>query len=118
VRLGTQLRDWQRIPGDHHGEHVSAAPQQDQRHVVPPASAWWRRLGHAPLWKQPSGDSILDPFAGLLTRKWEEGRNAAQLWRKLVLRGFHGRNADRRGWVPEWLAMNQLSPHSAVAAAC
>ncbi len=60
----------------------------------------WLRLGHAPLWKQPSGDSILDPFIGFLTRRWNEGcRNAAQLWRELVQIGFRGRPSTVRHWL-------------------
>jgi transposase len=39
----------------------------------------WLRLGQAPLWQQPSSDSILDPFKSLLGRRWSEGcHNAAQ----------------------------------------
>ena len=60
----------------------------------------WPRLGHAPLWKQPSGDSILDPFVDFLTRRWNEGcRNAAQLWRELVQLGFRGRPTTVRHWL-------------------
>jgi len=60
----------------------------------------WLRLGHAPLWKQPSGDSMLNPFVDFLTRRWNEGcRNAAQLWRELVPLGFRGRPTTVRHWV-------------------
>jgi transposase len=60
----------------------------------------WLRLGHAPLWQQPSGDSILDPFVDFLTRRWNEGcRNAAQLWRELVQLGFRGRPSTVRHWL-------------------
>lgn len=60
----------------------------------------WLRLGHAPLWKQPSGDSMLNSFADFLTRRWNEGcRNAAQLWRELVPLGFRGRPTTVRHWV-------------------
>ena len=60
----------------------------------------WLRLGRAPLWKQPSGDSILDPFVNFLTRRWDEGcRNAAQLWRELVQLGFRGRPTTVRHWL-------------------
>jgi transposase len=60
----------------------------------------WLRLGHAPLWEQPQGDSILDPFADFLIRRWSEGcRNAAQLWRELVALGFRGRPTTVRHWV-------------------
>ena len=60
----------------------------------------WLRLGHAPLWQQPSGDSILDPFVEFLTRRWNEGcRNAAQLWRELVQLGFRGRPSTVRHWL-------------------
>lgn len=60
----------------------------------------WLRLGHAPLWKQPSGDSMLNSFTDFLTRRWNEGcRNAAQLWRELVPLGFRGRPTTVRHWV-------------------
>jgi transposase len=60
----------------------------------------WLRLGHAPQWQQPSGDSILDPFIDFLKRRWTEGcRNAAQLWRELVQLGFHGRPTTVRHWL-------------------
>jgi transposase len=60
----------------------------------------WLRLGHAPRWEQPPGDSILDPYADFLTRRWREGcRNAAQLWRELVALGFRGRPTTVRHWV-------------------
>jgi transposase len=60
----------------------------------------WLRLGLAPLWQQPSGDSILDPFVDFLTRRWNEGcRNAAQLWRELVQLGFRGRSSTVRHWL-------------------
>lgn len=40
----------------------------------------WLRLGHAPSWKQPPNGSMLDPFVGVLTKRWNVGcRNAAQL---------------------------------------
>jgi transposase len=60
----------------------------------------WLRLGHAPAWKQPSGDSMLNPFAGFLTRRWNEGcRNAAQLWRELAALGFRGQPSTVRHWL-------------------
>ena len=60
----------------------------------------WLRLGHAPLWQQPSGDSTLDPFVNFLTRRWNEGcRNAAQLWRELAPLGFRGRPSTVRHWA-------------------
>jgi transposase len=60
----------------------------------------WLKLGHAPLWKQPTGDSILDPFIGFSTRRWNEGcRNAAQLWRELVPLAFRGRPTTVRHWA-------------------
>ena len=60
----------------------------------------WLRLGHAPSWKQPSSGSMLDPFAGVLTRRWNEGcRNAAQLWRDLIALGFRGRPSTVRHWI-------------------
>ena len=60
----------------------------------------WLRLGHAPSWKQPSGDSMLDPFAGFLTRRWNEGcRNAAQLRRELAALGFRGQPSTVRHWL-------------------
>ncbi len=60
----------------------------------------WLRLGHAPQWRQPSGDSILDPFKSFLGRRWSEGcRNATQLWRELLALGFRGRSSIVRGWA-------------------
>lgn len=60
----------------------------------------WLQLGHAPSWKQPAGDSILNPFAGFLTRRWNEGcRNAAELWHELVPLGFRGRPSTVRHWL-------------------
>src|ERR1700744_2909322 len=64
----------------------------------------WLKLGHAPLWKQPTGDSILDPFIGFVTRRWDEGcRNVAQIWRELVLLGFRGRPNTVRHWASKHL---------------
>ena len=60
----------------------------------------WLRLGQAPLWQQPSSDSILDPFKTFLGRRWSEGcRNASQLWRELVALGFRGRPSIVREWA-------------------
>ena len=60
----------------------------------------WLHLGHAPLWKQPAGDSILDPFKAFLGRRWSEGcRNASQLWRELLALGFCGRSSVVRDWA-------------------
>jgi transposase len=60
----------------------------------------WLRLGRAPAWAQPSGDSILDPFKSFLGRRWSEGcRNANQLWRELVTLGFRGRPSIVRDWA-------------------
>ena len=60
----------------------------------------WLRLGQAPLWQQPSSDSILDPFKTFLGRRWSEGcRNASQLWRELVTLGFQGRPSVVRDWA-------------------
>jgi transposase len=60
----------------------------------------WLRLGRAPSWRQPSGDSILDPFKPFLGRRWGEGcRNATQLWRELLTLGFRGRSSVVRDWA-------------------
>jgi transposase len=60
----------------------------------------WLRLGRAPAWAQPSGDSILDPFKPFLGRRWSEGcRNATQLWRELLTLGFRGRSSIVRDWA-------------------
>jgi transposase len=60
----------------------------------------WLRLGRAPAWAQPSGDSILDPFKSFLGRRWSEGcRNATQLWRELLTLGFRGRSSIVRDWA-------------------
>jgi transposase len=60
----------------------------------------WLHLGRAPQWKQPSCDSILDPFKPVLGRRWSEGcRNAAQLWRELGALGFRGGASVVRDWA-------------------
>jgi transposase len=60
----------------------------------------WLRLGQAPAWAQPSGDSILDPFKTFLGCRWSEGcRNASQLWRELLTLGFRGRPSIVRDWA-------------------
>jgi transposase len=60
----------------------------------------WLQLGQAPLWKQPSGDSILDPYKTFLGRRWSEGcRNATQLWRELLPLGFRGSSSIVREWA-------------------
>ncbi len=60
----------------------------------------WLQLGHAPLWQQPSGDSILDPYKPMLGRRWSEGcRNASQLWRELLPLGFRGGSSLVRNWA-------------------
>lgn len=60
----------------------------------------WLRLGQAPSWRQPSGDSILNPFKSFLGRRWSEGcRNATQLWRELLTLGFRGRSSVVRNWA-------------------
>ena len=60
----------------------------------------WQRLGYAPRWLQPKGDSILDPFKLYLGRRWSEGcRNATQLWRELNDLGFRGRPSLVREWA-------------------
>ena len=60
----------------------------------------WLLLGHAPLWQQPSGDSILDPFKPLLGRRWSEGcRNASLLWREILTLGFRGGSSVVRDWA-------------------
>ena len=60
----------------------------------------WLRLGQAPLWSQPSGDSILDSFKPFLGRRWSEGcRNATQLWREILALGFRGRPSIVREWA-------------------
>jgi len=75
----------------------------------------WLRLGHAPSWKQPSGDSTLDPFVDVLTRRWNEGcRNAAQLWRELIALGFRGRPSIVRHWVGK---RRRSAEHDGAAAA-
>ena len=75
----------------------------------------WLRLGHAPSWKQPSSGSMLDPFVGALTRRWNEGcRNAAQLWRELIALGFRGRPSTVRHWVGK---RRRAADHDGLAAA-
>ena len=60
----------------------------------------WLQLGHAPLWQQPSGDSILDPCKPVLGRRWSEGcRNATRLWRELLPLGFRDGSSVVRDWA-------------------
>jgi transposase len=60
----------------------------------------WLRAGHAPLWTKPPRGRVLDPYRDHLERRWAEGcRNAAQLWRELVGRGFGGRPSVVRAWA-------------------
>jgi transposase len=60
----------------------------------------WLKLGRAPAWAQPSGDSILDPFKSFLGRRWSEGcRNATQLWRELLTLGFREGSSIVRDWA-------------------
>jgi hypothetical protein len=60
----------------------------------------WLRLGHAPLWSKPPRGSLLDPHREYLEQRWASGcRNAAQLWRELVERGFRGRPTILRAWA-------------------
>ena len=61
----------------------------------------WLKLGQAPLWRQPSGDSILDSFKPFLGRRWGEGcRNATKLWREILALGFCGRPSIVRDGPP------------------
>jgi len=60
----------------------------------------WLRAGAAPLWRKPPRGSILGPYHEYLDSRWNEGcRNAAQLWRELVARGFTGRPGTVRHWA-------------------
>ena len=60
----------------------------------------WLRLGHAPLWGKPPHGSMLDSHREYLEQRWASGcRNAAQLWRELVERGFRGRPTILRAWA-------------------
>ena len=45
---------------------------------------------------------MLDPYVEHLQRRWAEGsRNAAQLWRELLVLGFKGRQNIVRRWAGE-----------------
>jgi len=60
----------------------------------------WLRAGAASLWRKPPRGSILGPYHEYLGGRWNEGcRNAAQLWRELVARGFTGRPGTVRHWA-------------------
>lgn len=60
----------------------------------------WLQLGHAPLWKSPQRASMLEPFVGFLTSRWDEGcHNASRLWRELVAIGFPGRPSIVHEWA-------------------
>jgi transposase len=52
----------------------------------------------------PSGQRRqLDPYAGYLAQRWQEGcHNAAQLWRELRERGFDGSSRRVRQWVRQY----------------
>jgi len=52
------------------------------------------------LWRQPRRSGLLGRYAEHLNRRWNEGcRNAAQLWRELIARGFTGRPGTVRHWA-------------------
>ena len=60
----------------------------------------WLRAGGAALWRKPPQPGGLAPHQDHLDRRWTEGcRNAAQLWRELVERGFSGRPGTVRQWA-------------------
>jgi len=60
----------------------------------------WLRAGGIPLWRQPRRSGLLGRYAEHLNRRWNEGcRNAAQLWRELIARGFTGRPGTVRHWA-------------------
>lgn len=60
----------------------------------------WLSLGHAPSWRKPRRGSGLDVHVAYLEGRWNEGcRNAAQLWRELIGRGFTGRPGLVRRWA-------------------
>jgi transposase len=60
----------------------------------------WLRAGGIPLWRQPRRIGLLGRHAEHLNRRWNEGcRNAAQLWRELVVLGFTGCPGTVRHWA-------------------
>lgn len=60
----------------------------------------WLQAARAPLWRRPRRSSLLEPDYDYLEGGWNEGcRNAAQLWRELVTRGFTGRPGTVRHWT-------------------
>ncbi len=62
----------------------------------------WLSLGHAPSWRMPRRGSGLDVHVAYLEGRWNEGcRNAAQLWRELLERGFTGRPGLVRRWATD-----------------
>ncbi len=63
----------------------------------------YMRIGVVPR-ALPSGRRRqLDPYAGYLAQRWQEGcRNAAQLWRELRERGFAGSSTRVRQWVRQY----------------
>jgi transposase len=60
----------------------------------------WLRTGHPPTWRKPPRPRMLDHFSDYLEQRWADGcRNAAQLWREMVARGFPGRPSIVRTWA-------------------
>jgi transposase len=60
----------------------------------------WLSLGHAPSWRKPRRGIGLDVHVAYLEGRWNEGcRNAAQLWREVIGRGFTGRPGLVRRWA-------------------
>jgi transposase len=55
------------------------------------AARRWLKAGGAPAHSKPVQPRPLDPYIGMLDRRWREGcRNASRLWRELREQGFAG----------------------------
>jgi len=66
------------------------------------AARRWLKAGGPPAHSKPVQPRPLDPYVGLLDRRWREGcRNASRLWRELREQGFTGSRQPVARWVAQ-----------------
>jgi transposase len=64
------------------------------------AARRWLKAGGPPAHSKPVQPRPLDPYIGMLDRRWREGcRNASRLWRALREQGFAGSRQPVARWV-------------------
>ncbi|HKO13908.1 MAG TPA: ISL3 family transposase [Acidobacteriaceae bacterium] len=64
------------------------------------AARRWLKAGGPPAHSKPIQLRPLDPYIGMLDRRWREGcRNASRLWRELREQGFTGSRQPVARWV-------------------